>query len=267
MTTFLVGIGVAALLVAAMGVGLILWLRSAHPDAIKSFWLGPRPEINLEDYRVMRDLSRISTRGVEAEEHQQDRWRVEAEMIESWFTRPWILRSGVVLLGLAETLGSVLVLKSVGYEPPERILLGICLATVLFAMAIVIGRLRSSGAKLGFRIGLALFGLVILCIGIVRMNEVGGAEESLALMLAATIIGVVLSIGPAWCAELLIAKLRQSVPVMRKFKACGEPEKNADGQRNAAEKAMLRRHAAVERYDRRKERLRGFFKAIGNKYS
>ena len=257
---------VVCVIILLLGVGIIAWLRVAEPEAIRRFWLGLRPEIDPNDYRVARDLSQINVMGVEAEDFRLDRWETERQMAEEWFTRPWLLRAGIIASGFSEMLGAILVMRALGYEPPERAFLGIALAAIVFALAIVVGKARSTGAKWGFRLGILAFGLLVICIGIVRMNEVGSDHESFSMLVAAVVIGVALSVGPALLAEFLAQKLRQSVPLARRYTLAKNRHRSAERERNAAEKNMIRRHNAIECYNRRVDRLMGFLRAIGNRH-
>ena len=98
------------------------------------------------------------------------------------------------------------------------------------------------------------------------MNEVGSDHESFSMLVAAVVIGVALSVGPALLAEFLAQKLRQSVPLARRYTLAKNRHRSAERERNAAEKNMIRRHNAIECYNRRVDRLMGFLRAIGNRH-
>ncbi|MBI4143163.1 hypothetical protein HY480_04790 [Candidatus Uhrbacteria bacterium] len=139
---------------------------------------------------------------------------------------PPFLYAALACLFIVEAIGCALLMASLGFENPSRTMFGIMFAAAIFLLTYVAARLGSApavGAAAGtpptqrwFYGVLAVYAVIIIAITVLRVDEMPGAEEgSRTYDLAAAIIMMCATIGPAWLAEVLMQRLLPMIPLIR----------------------------------------------------
>jgi hypothetical protein len=196
--------------------------------------LGPRPVFdpvgNPVHARVAADLQRAA----EIEE-----WRADLREQEDLRTGYISVPAGTAVLSalyIIEVLGCVLILRSLGFPNPERLLFGLGLAALIFTLtAAVVHHPRWWS--------LALYGLLVLGVTIVRLGEVAGEDGTVGEELAGGVLLLFVTVGPAFLAELLFRRLS---PAVRGWREVGKLRRRL----RAAERARQRAQKYVERLGR-----------------
>lgn len=192
--------------------------------------LGPRPVFDPlnspEHARIAADLNRTA----EAEEWRSDLQR-EEDVQTGHVSTPSAMVS-LVFLYFVEALGCTFVLRSLGFESPERILFGLGLAAIIFVLAAGVARRPRWWS-------VAVFSTLAIAITVIRVNDVTTDDDASAMAWAGALILLAATIGPAILAEKTILRLTpalRSVREMRKYRR----------RVAAAERTRLRAQAEVE---------------------
>ncbi|MBI4434980.1 hypothetical protein HY635_04195 [Candidatus Uhrbacteria bacterium] len=183
---------------------------------------------------------------------------------------PPFLYAALACLFVVEAIGCALLMASLGFENPSRTMFGIMFAAAIFLLTYVAARLGSTpsaGATAGapptqrwFYGVLAAYAVIIIAITVLRVDEMPGAEEgSRTYDLAAAIIMMCATIGPAWLAEVLMQRLLPMIPLIR---TCALHRRRiADAKREYA-RAVAGANAATVRAETRDhdaEQLRAMY--------
>ncbi|MDQ2642661.1 MAG: hypothetical protein M3020_02510 [Myxococcota bacterium] len=222
--------------------------------------LGPRPNDDpflnpryADAVRVLGDRARM-------EELREDLTRAEDSIGD---TQPPILYSlGLILAIGVEALGAVLVLRSLGFPPVERLWLGVGLTIALVLVTAVVARRTSgrgdasppasAGAKIGrllarsagTLVALAAYALLIAAIAAIRWLDASAESESVVSSLANPVLLVAIAVAPAWAVEML---MRKRAPAS----AARVEARRVRGRLGEAERAHKRAHVEVGAFARK----------------
>lgn len=230
---------------------------------------GPRPRFdptgNLRHARLARDLN---NRG-ETEELAEDVRRTEAELSEH--PSPAGLLFVLVFLFAAEVMGSVFVVRAVGYENPERLVLGAMLAAFIFFITALAARNEPSAAASGgtttptrrspwYALVLAAYGVLVLSITVIRVGEAGSGEETSRLsQFAAGAVMLFATVGPAAVAELIMRRRAPGVRLTNRLRQLRRRLRTAERAHARAEKEIEGLATGGERWDDGSARRRALY--------
>jgi hypothetical protein len=203
--------------------------------------LGPRPAFdpvgNTRDAQIAKSQANRS----ELEELEEDERRIEDQLAQQ--PGAWGLRIGLVFAIAAEAFGSILVMKALGRENPERTILGVMLAvaTVFFTGWVTERSARannSARSRVGLFVLFAGYALFVAALAAVRVLEAareetdaaGGAWAESVLMVAGSVL-------PALFSESLVRKL---VPVRALLRSLADTQRRL--KRIRAERAQAEAH-------------------------
>ena len=199
---------------AAIGV------NSGEDHGIGEFGLRPEfdPAGNLEHAQVSHNLNNLA----EIEELRDD-LRSEENELSRHFS-PYVLSLGLLALFVIEAVASIQVIRALGYEGEERLSFGLMLAAFLFFITYLAANMgREAGSDqpepgrrpAWFYVVLAAYGALVLAVTVVRVDEVAGEDVWMRADIAAGVVLLFATLGPAWLAELL---MRQRVPAAHAHK-------------------------------------------------
>jgi hypothetical protein len=212
--------------------------------------LGPHPSFdpvgNHEHARVARDLNRTS----ELEE-------LSADLREQEDGRAGLISvfGGTVLLltlYVIETLGCVSILRSLGFQNPERLLYGFGLATFILALTAAVVHHRRWWA-------FGLYGLLVLGVAIVRLGDIASEDGTVSEDLAGAVVLVSVTAGPAFLAELLFRRLSPAVRAWREIRKLRSRIRKLDKRQRRAQAYVERIGRSGEAWDREAERIRNIY--------
>jgi hypothetical protein len=229
--------------------------------------LPPRfdPTGNLRHARLARDLN---NRG-ESEELAEDVRRTEAELAEH--PSPAGLLFVLVFLFAAEVMGSVFVVRAVGYENPERLVLGAMLAAFIFFITALAAQNEPSAAAAGgtqaptrrspwYVLVLAAYGVLVLSITVIRVGEAGSGDETSRLsQFAAGAVMLFATVGPAAVAELIMRRRAPGVRLMNRLRQLRRRLRDALRAHARAEKEIEQIATGGERWEDSAARRRALY--------
>lgn len=139
-------------------------------------------------------------------------WRDDLRQREDELTRhPSVMGMNVflVLLFGVEVLGATLVMRTVGYENPERLILGAMLGAFVFFITSLAARMPRTW---WFYLVLSAYGALVVAIAALRADEMSlSAEGSAGLDWAAGVVMLCTTVGPAWVAEMIMRKREPAI--------------------------------------------------------
>lgn len=180
---------------------------------------------------------------------------------------PLLLKLGVVGAFGAELLGSVWILNEFGLGSIERAVLGAALAAGLIGLTAQLAESVPSGAGLPpdpsrrsrFRRFLLLYTVVIAALAIARLE--GRSDElTRAGAFSQAVLMVLVSIGPAWAAERLIAKLRPAELALARWQLLKRRERILERHVFRAERFASQMSDATQAWDEQAAQLRAEYR-------
>jgi hypothetical protein len=199
--------------------------------------LGPRPAFdplhNPEHGRVAGDLYRVA---------EITEWQSDLRELEDVRTGHVSVPGGTVLLlalYIIEALGCILILRTLGFLNPERLLFGLGLAALVFVLTGAVTHHPRWWSR-------GLYGLLVVGVTAVRLGEITVNDDVTGGNLAGAVLLVFVTVGPAFLAELL---LRRLVPAVRARREAGKLHRRI----RRAERARRRAQAFVDRMGRSEE--------------
>ncbi len=115
-----------------------------YGDRAKALLGRPRPYDPMEVTEHQRLAEAVNTDST-IEERKSDLER--QEQLITWYSRPWVLRLGLALAFLVETLSAVQIFASCGEEMPERLFFGLTAACSVFILTYTLVRLANPKPK------------------------------------------------------------------------------------------------------------------------
>ncbi len=212
--------------------------------------LGPRPAFNpldnFEHAQVARDLNRTS---------ELEEWRADRRELEDQRAGLISVPGGAALLltlYIIEALGCVLILRSLGFPNPERLLFGLALAALIFTLtAAVVHHPRWWS--------LGLYGLLVLGVAVVRSGEIASEDGTMGEDLAGGVVLIFVTVGPAFLAELLFKRLSPAVRAWRDSIKLRRRIRTAEKAQRRARAYLERVGRGGEAWDREAERSRHIY--------
>src|SRR5579864_2433931 len=231
--------------------------------------LGPRPIF--DPGRDPRDRDAVqSVNNPRIEEIQDDLARLRAEL-----TRHVSRTTLLVGLGAAfafEVLGAVMVLRTLGFENPERLVLGAGLAFLVFFLTyecVHLGRVTSSvpGEKPkrspGFLPLVTIYATLVIAIAIVRSGDAQlGEGASISFAWANAFIMVACSVGPAWLGENLLRRLAPVSPLAKEVQRLRKEQRRHERNRERGTAHIEARMRASEDWDRKMVQTRALYHRV-----
>jgi uncharacterized membrane protein len=233
---------------------------------------GPRPEFdpvkNPEHGRLAQALDRVRIG-----ELRED--VVAAEDVAEKQPNTWGLNLGLASGLAVEVVGALLIARSLGLAPSERIPLGAALAAGLVALTIVIGHGSAKAAEHGARpasvgdrlghtlrrvLAIVAYIVVVAAVSAVRLRATVDDEASTIDALAETAIFAVMSIGPAWIVAWLAAKRAPAVAAKARVRALRGRLRRAERDQKRAECEVERIAQNGVRWDREAARHRARYR-------
>lgn len=181
-----------------------------EPEAYITSTLGPEPSFDpVGNLRHANVGSRLQNPAIE--EVQADMRREEDEMARHPSTH--LLFAFLLILLFMECAGAIYVMRTLGVEPPERIVFGSALAVCIFFMTWLCSRAKNRAVSIG---ALSALGLLVAALTVIRVDENAGEGGSRAVDWATALIMMAITIGPAVMAEHVLRLLGPVLPVVRR---------------------------------------------------
>ena len=158
--------------------------------------IGQKPSFSPESNPGHLQLSRAINVNAEVEELQDDLRVNENELAEGPSMTG--MDALIALLFVCELLGSVLVMKAIGLQNPERLIFGAGLAAILFYLTT---RLASNPSRVLFAVLLAAYAVIVIGIAVIRAESGGDEYTSNAVSFGEAVVMLATTIGPAWLFE------------------------------------------------------------------
>jgi hypothetical protein len=209
--------------------------------------IGPTPRAfdpvgNEEDRRLQHKRLSTTLRDELAEDRRARETARAAEMT------PVVAIPLVVALFFIEWWASARVLIGIGGEPATSLVLGAALAAGIFALAAYCA--REPTRKLVYFIAVAVFGILIVALSILRMREVASDDGDVSTDISSAIVLVILSLGPAFLGEVVLRKATDALRVRRDLATVRRQLRAEERAIDSADTVIGRRAGDVEAWMR-----------------
>lgn len=227
--------------------------------------LGRRPAFDPVGNHEHRVMSSALNGRAEVEELEDDIRRLEDELAR--YPSVVALTLGLIAALVGETLGAILVMKSLGVEGPERTVLGVLLSVAIVGGTALVARVvapeehapRSFVRVFAGLVVAALYALFVLALAVVRMHELAEGSEVGLVMYAQAIIMAATTILPAFGAEWLIRRRGPARHIQKQLRVLRRRLRHAERRRVEAERFVSKLARDAERYDQAAAKLRAAY--------
>lgn len=179
-------------------------------DSYITATLGPEPTFDpVGNLRHANVGSRLQDPTIE--EVRSDLRREEDDMAHH--PSAHLLLAFLLVLLFMECAGSTYVVRTLGIEPPERVVFGAALAVCIFFMTWLCSRAKNRVASIAALIALGLLGASLT---VIRVAENAGDGASRAIGWATALIMMAITVGPAVMAEHVLRLLAPVLPIVRR---------------------------------------------------
>lgn len=217
--------------------------------------IGPRP---LEATQHLATRHQQAALALDTDEKSDQLKEAEDRAADHW--RPSLLRAWIIALVLSEFAAIATLLRfRFGMATASVVLLSSTLtAGSILAARLAIQPTRTFLARIG---GIALFATLTLSFALLRQDEAKAAlGTDLATRLAATVLFVVMTIGPAVGVERLMHRLPESVRIWRAVRQAKSALRRDRKRIAQAERRFDRRVDQRESWDAKAERIRADYR-------
>lgn len=218
--------------------------------------LGPRPQLDATGNLVHAGLiSRMNNLGP-LQDHREEVERLERQSVEHPSTVG--LSLGLVFLFVAECVGSVLLMRSVGFENPERLVLGVMLAMFIYFLTWLAAKSTADGQAQGpvtpgqrfwFWGPLAVYAILLLAVAAIRVGQAVADGGSPFEDIAAGVVMLATSVGPAAISEVLMRRRGPAVRLQKELALARQRLKEEQMSHDSAEKQLSAIVRAGSDYD------------------
>lgn len=228
--------------------------------------LGRRPTFDPVGNHLHRVMSTALNNRVDVEELEDDIRRLEDEL--SAYPSVLALSLGLVAALVGETLGAILVMKSLGVEGPERTVLGGLLSVAIVGGTAFVSRIvapeeaaaRSMLRAFAGLILVVLYALFVLALAVVRVHELADGETVGLVTYAQAVIMAVTTILPALGAEWLSRRRSPARRIQKQLRVLRRRLALAVRAHAHAEQFVTKLARDAERYDHEATKLRALYR-------
>lgn len=230
--------------------------------------LGPQPELRLRDHQRHAQIAAGLKKAGLLSEVRDD---LETAKKNSWqHSSRGLLQLGIAGAAVAEWLGAAWVLGALGFGPLERTVLGFFVACVLVLLTAKVVEQAPGEQEPEFnealprprtrvRLFLLIYAVLIAALAIARF-EAHSDELSGLGKFAHAVLMVLASVGPAWTAERLLAKLRPAHGDYTQLRLLRERERVLSREVEHAERFTAGVSDGAERWQATAARLRAAYR-------
>lgn len=230
--------------------------------------LGPQPELRLRDHQHHAQLAAGLKKAGLLSEVRDD---LATAQKDSWqHSSRGLLKLGIVGAAMAEWLGAAWVLGALGFGPLERTVLGFfvsCALVMLTAKVINHGPPEQRAQpdeplpqrRTPVRLFFLIYAILIAALAVARFEE-HSDELSLPGKFAQAVLMVLASVGPAWTAERLLAKLRPAHGDYTQLRFLRDRERELSREVIRSERFTARISDAAQAWEHAAARLRSAYR-------